>query len=86
MKTSAFEWGGCSFAAILTALQTQEVFQIISLVLTCLATVVTLAFTLWKWWKSAKEDGKITKEEIQQGIDIVTDGVKELENNLKEKK
>ena len=49
MKNNPVEWIGCGIATILTAIQTEHVFQIISLVLTCIATLVTLAFTIWKW-------------------------------------
>ena len=80
------EWIGCGFGTVLTAVQTQQVFQIISLVLTCLATALTIAYTLWKWWKNAKKDGKIDEKEIKEGIDILKDAakdVKELSNTDK---
>lgn len=47
MKNKDFlDWIGCGFASIFTAIQTQEIFQIISLVLTCLATTVTIAYSI----------------------------------------
>ena len=74
MKHNDFlSWIGTAFGGILTALQTDAVFQYISLALTILSTLVAIAFTIWKWWKKASEDGKITKEEIE-----------ELEDDLKE--
>lgn len=83
MSNSATEWVGCGVAAVATAVQTNEVLQVISIVLTCLATTVTIAFNLWKWYKAAKEDGKIDEKEIQEGIDIVKDGVEELVEKTK---
>lgn len=47
-KDSILEWLGCGTCAIFTALQTKELFQIISLILTCVATLVTIAYTLYK--------------------------------------
>lgn len=74
MKHNDFlSWIGTAFGGILTALQSDVVFQYISLALTILSTLVAIAFTIWKWWKKASEDGKITKEEIE-----------ELEDDLKE--
>ncbi|MBO7733534.1 MAG: hypothetical protein J6S67_13300 [Methanobrevibacter sp.] len=74
MKHNDFlSWIGTAFGGILTALQTDVVFQYISLGLTILSTLVAIAFTIWKWWKKASEDGKISKEEIE-----------ELEDDLKE--
>lgn len=52
-------------AAVFTAMQTEHALQIISLIITILSVVVSLAFTFYKWYKEAKKDGKITKDEIQ---------------------
>ena len=84
MKNRDFlDWIGCGIGSILTAVQTQQVFQIVSLVLTCIATALTIAYTIWKWWKNAKKDGKIDEKEIKEGIDILKNAakdVKELSN------
>lgn len=66
-------WIGSGISAILTIVQTNEVFQIISLVLTILTTLLTFIFTIYKWIKMSKEDGKIDENEIKQGIEIVED-------------
>ena len=71
------------FSAILTAIQTEHVFQIISLVLTCLATTLSILFTIWKWWKKAKADGKITDEEVDELMNEIN---KDLEKEKGEKK
>lgn len=83
---NVLEWIGCGASAIFTALQTNQIFQTISLILTCLATLVTIAYTIYKWYKNAKKDGKIDEQEIKEGIDIIkdaTDKVKELSNKDK---
>lgn len=67
------EWLGTGISAILTIVQTNEVFQIISLVLTIITTLLTFIFTIYKWIKLSKEDGKIDEDEIKQGIEIVED-------------
>lgn len=66
-------WIGTGISAILTIVQTNEVFQIISLVLTIITTLLTFIFTIYKWIKLSKEDGKIDEDEIKQGIEIVED-------------
>ena len=68
-----FSWSGSVFGTILTAIQTNEVFQYIQLALTILSTLVAIGFTIWKWWKKASQDGKIDEEEV-----------KELEKDLKD--
>lgn len=73
---------GLTASWVLTAVQTQEVFQIINLVLTCLSTLIVIFFTIWKWWKNAKADGTITSEEIQEGIDIVKDSTEKIQDQI----
>lgn len=53
-------------AVVFTALQTEEIFQIISLIFTIISIIVSLSFTIYKWYKEAKKDGKITEEEIKE--------------------
>ena len=55
-----------TFGVVFTAIQTNELFQLISLILTCLATAISLIYTIVLWYKKAKADGKITKEEIEE--------------------
>ena len=52
-------------AMLLTAGITLEAVQIIYYILAGLAIVFSLSFTIWKWYKTAKADGKITVEEIE---------------------
>ena len=70
---------------VLTMTQTNELFQLISLIITCIAgalTIVTIIVTsyikLRAWYVKAKADGKITSEELQAGIDIIQDTVTDV--------
>lgn len=74
------EWLGPAAGTIFTVVQTHEVFQVISLVLTILTTFITFAFTIYKWVKAAKADGKIDEHEIEQGIEIVEDLKESIED------
>ena len=81
MKNNDFlSWNGSAFGTILTAIQTNEVFQYISLALTILSTLVAIAFTIYKWWKKANEDGKITPEEIDELGKDIKDSLEKGEN------
>ena len=66
MKENAIGYGGCALEAVLTLTQTNEVFQFIQICLTILSTLVVIGFTFYKWYKKAKEDGKITKDEVEE--------------------
>ena len=66
--------------------QTNEVFQIIELVASIVVSLVLIAYRLWRWYKEAKKDGKITKEEIEEANDIVSEGAKEIKGKEKHDK
>ena len=84
MKTSeVLAVTGNGFTYLLATLQTNESFQIVELCLSIAVSLVILLYKIWKWWKEAKADGKITKEEISEGIDIIVDGVEDLKDKTK---
>ena len=56
---------GTSVSAVGTGMQTNEVLQRISIILTIVGTIITIVMALVNWWKNAKKDGKITKDEIE---------------------
>lgn len=63
-------------AVIMTGLQTNEVFQLISLIITIVASLFSVIFTgvrLYYWFKNASEDGKISKEEVDEAKSIIDD-------------
>lgn len=68
--------GGTAFETALAVSQTNEVMQTIQIGLSIITFIVTLGYTIWKWYKHAtREDsdgGKnITKKEIEDLIDEV---------------
>ena len=68
----------------------EHIMSIVCMVIGIAITIITaIIIPLIKWWKKAKEDGKITRDELQDGIDIAKggiDSVKELINKDKEEK
>lgn len=86
MKVRDFgEITGNAFMYVLTATQTKEVFEIISLILSIIISVLIIFSKIISWYKKAKEDGKITKEEINEGVGIIVDGVNEVKDKIKNK-
>ena len=78
--------GGIMISALGTGIQTNELLQTISLVLTIIGTVITIVMALLNWWNRSKKDGKIDKEEIEEGIGIVKEGADKLEDALNQDK
>lgn len=57
---------------VVTVSQTNEVFQTIQIIISALAGAVALAYTIWRWYKKAKKDGKITEDEVDDLFDQIT--------------
>lgn len=77
---------GTSVSATGTALQTNEVLQTISLIITILGGIITIVFALYGWYQKAKADGKIDKDEIKEAVDIIKEGTEDIKDALDDKK
>lgn len=74
---------GTGLSAIGTITQTNEVLQTISLIVTILGAVIScIVIPVVNWYRKAKEDGKITADEISEGINIVGDGITKIDDAL----
>lgn len=69
---------------ILTALQSDQIFQIIQLCLSILTTIILATLKIISWVKNAKKDGKIDEQEINQAIVIVQEAADELKKDADE--
>lgn len=73
--------------AVGTSIQTNEVLQIISLVLTILGTLITfIVLPLLNWFIQSKKDGKITIDEVKEGVETLQEGINSTQNTLGDKK
>lgn len=72
---------GTTLSVIGTALQTQEVLQIISLIITIIGGLISfIVVPILNWYRKAKEDGKIDADEIKEGVNIIVDGTKDVKD------
>lgn len=69
---------GTIISAIGTGIQTSEILKTISLILTIIGSIITIAMALSNWWKQAKKDGKITKDEVKDAVKIIKDGTENI--------
>ena len=58
-----------------TILQSDEVLKYVNLVITILIGIVSLSYTIYRWYKKAKEDGKISSDEIEELKNNILDGL-----------
>lgn len=77
-------------AVVGTATQTNQYLQTISLIITIIGGILTIIATciipMIKWFKKAKEDGKIDNEELKEGKNLfqkLMDAIKNLFNKKK---
>lgn len=78
--------GGTVVEAVLAASQSNEILQAIQIILAIISFVITILYTIWKWYENAtndKSDGgkKITKKEIDE---LVNDVKEKVDENNKE--
>lgn len=81
MKDGIVYGSVATIETVVTISQTNEVFQTAQIIISCVAGAVAIAYTIWKWWKNAKKDGKITEEEVDDLFDQLNDKVKENKND-----
>lgn len=66
-------------AIIATAVQPDQILQIISLILTCISVTISIIFTFYKWYKAIKNNKEIDENEVDELIHKID----ELNNNIK---
>ena len=93
MKKSLFSLLGNALSVVGVALTPQElenaehITAIICMIVGLLITIIcSIVIPLIKWWKKAKADGKITEDEIKEGVEIIENGINELKDKTKEDK
>ena len=75
---------GTTLSAIGTSLQTNEVLETISLIITIIGALISfIVVPLINWYKHAKKDGKISTDELKEGVEIVKEGVEEINEKTK---
>lgn len=78
---------GTMLSATGTALQPQEVLQIISLIITIIGAIISMIIIpLLSWYKNAKKDGKITIDEVKEGAETLKEGIEGVKQTLDDKK
>ena len=80
MKDNILSAIGSVSSWIFTIAQTNEIFQLAMLILSILSTLFTIVFTIYKWYNKAKEDGKITKEEIEALANDISESLENKED------
>lgn len=73
MKDSNLPSYFLSAFTFITSALTQDIMQIILLILGIISTAFSIAYTIWKWYRKAKQDGVIDENEIDELVDQLDD-------------
>lgn len=82
-----YPWGlsvlGTTTSTIGTLAQTNEMLRTISLIITIIGAIISfIVIPLLNWHRNAKKDGKITEEEIEEGLNIAKKGIDDTLNAI----
>lgn len=74
---------GTALSGLGSILQTNDVLETISLVITIIGGVITfIVVPILNWYRHAKKDGKIDADEIKEGLGIIADGSKRVKDEI----
>ena len=80
---------GSAISGVGATISLEALDRIISIVCSVVGVIITIVcaviIPLIRWYKKAKADGKITKEEFQEGAEIIQNGIESVKN-AKDKK
>ena len=74
---------GTALSGLGSILQTNDVLETISHVITIIGGVITFIIVpILNWYRHAKKDGKIDADEIKEGLDIIVDGSERVKDEI----
>jgi hypothetical protein len=73
MKNNYLTEGINALQYVATSLQDNPIMQAIQLGLSILTSIILITYRIWKWHKDAMKDGKLSDEEIEEGMNIIND-------------
>ena len=82
MKENILDTLSIIISSALTITQTNELFRLISFILTILTSILVLVSKIVTWYKSARADGKITSDEMLELIDTTKNSIDEIKKSI----
>ena len=65
-------------------LSIDEIIKIVLLILGCIQTIMVIVGKIIDWYRKAKADGKITADEISEGIKTVDQAIEDAKTTIKD--
>ena len=80
---------GSAISSMGLVISTEQLEQIISIICSVIGVIIviisSIVIPLIQWHKKAKEDGQISKEELEEAKQIVSKGVSEVKDTIDKK-
>ena len=83
MKQNIIDTIALIIGTTFTLTQTNELFRLISFILTSLSALLILVSKVIDWYHKAKKDGKITADEVKELVDTVKDDIDDINDHTK---
>lgn len=80
------EIGGNGLQYLISVAQVEDVLRLLGIILSVIISILIIIDKVIAWHKRAKEDGKITEDEIQEGVNIIKDGVEDIKEHIDKNK
>ena len=81
---------GSAISGVGATISLEQIDRIISIVCSIVGVIITIVcavvIPLVRWYKKAKADGKITKEELKEGIDTAKNGINSVKDAVDKSK
>ena len=81
-----FEIGGNGLQYLISFAQVEDVLRLVGIALSVTISILIIIDKMISWWKKAKADGKITEDEIKEGVEIIKEGSEDIKGHIEKKK
>ena len=81
-----FQIGANGLQYAISLAQVEDVLRIAGIILSVIISLLIIIDKIVSWWKNAKADGKITEDEIKEGVEIIKDGTQDIKDHIEGKK
>ena len=81
-----FQIGANGLQYAISLAQVEDVLRIAGIILSVIISLLIIIDKVISWWKKAKADGKITEDEIKEGVEIIKDGAEDIKDHIEDKK
>lgn len=82
---SAAEVGGNGLQYLISFAQIEEWLRIFGIILSVIISILIIIDKVINWYKKAKADGKITEDEVKEGIGIIKEGAEDIKRHIDNK-